>query len=149
LAWLDENLRGGEAVLDYGCGSGILAIAALKLGARNAIGVDIDPQAIMASQENATRNQIDQKNAQFYTAHNELQTTTTDWADMVVANILANPLKVLAPLLMSMTRKGGKIALSGILKDQSEEVEKIYQQWFKMQISGEREGWVLLTGIRK
>ncbi len=149
LAWLDENLRGGEAVLDYGCGSGILAIAALKLGARNAIGVDIDPQAIMASQENATRNQIDQKNAQFYTAHNELQTTTTDWADMVVANILANPLKVLAPLLMSMTRKGGKIALSGILKDQSEEVEKIYQQWFKMQISGEREGWVLLTGIRE
>lgn len=149
LAWLDENLRGGEAVLDYGCGSGILAIAALKLGARNAIGVDIDPQAIMASQENATRNQIDQKNAQFYIAHNELQTTTTDWADMVVANILANPLKVLAPLLMSMTRKGGKIALSGILKDQSEEVEKIYQQWFKMQISGEREGWVLLTGIRE
>ncbi len=151
LAWLDENLRGGEDVLDYGCGSGILAIAALKLGARQAIGVDIDPQAIVASQDNASRNQIEQKKAQFYTAHTELQLvkTTTGWADVVVANILANPLKILAPLLMSMTRRDGTIVLSGILKDQSEDVEKIYRQWFKMRISGEREGWVLLTGTRK
>ncbi len=151
LAWLDENLRGGEDVMDYGCGSGILAIAALKLGARQAIGVDIDPQAIVASQDNASRNQIEQKKAQFYTAHTELQLvkTTTGWADVVVANILANPLKILAPLLMSMTRRDGTIVLSGILKDQSEDVEKIYRQWFKMRISGEREGWVLLTGTRK
>ncbi|MEI8385264.1 MAG: 50S ribosomal protein L11 methyltransferase [Nitrosomonadaceae bacterium] len=151
LAWLDENLRGGEDVLDYGCGSGILAIAALKLGARQAVGVDIDPQAIVASQDNASRNQIEQKKAQFYTAHTELQLakTTTGWADVVVANILANPLKILAPLLMSMTRRGGTIVLSGILKDQSEDVEKVYRQWFKMRNAGEREGWVLLTGTRK
>jgi ribosomal protein L11 methyltransferase len=151
LAWLDENLRGGEDVLDYGCGSGILAIAALKLGAGQAVGIDIDPQAVAASRDNALRNQLDQMKAEFYTAHAAPQVAlaTTAWADVVVANILANPLIVLAPLLMSMTRKGGYIALSGILTDQVEEVERIYRQWFEMRIAGEREGWVLLTGTRK
>ncbi len=151
LAWLDENLRGGEDVLDYGCGSGILAIAALKLGAGHAVGIDIDPQAVVASRDNALRNQLDQMKAEFYTAHSAPQAAvaTAAWADVVVANILANPLIVLAPLLMSMTRKGGCIALSGILRDQAEEVERIYRQWFEMRIAGEREGWVLLTGTRK
>ena len=151
LAWLDENLRGGEDVLDYGCGSGILAIAALKLGAGHAVGIDIDPQAVVASRDNALRNQLDQMKAEFYTAHSAPQAAvaTAAWADVVVANILANPLIVLAPLLMSMTRKGGCIVLSGILRDQAEEVERIYRQWFEMRIAGEREGWVLLTGTRK
>lgn len=151
LAWLDENLRGGEDVLDYGCGSGILAIAALKLGAGHAVGIDIDPQAVAASRNNALRNQLDQMKAEFYTAHTAPQVApaTTAWADVVVANILANPLIVLAPLLMSMTRKGGYIALSGILRDQAEEVERIYRQWFEMRIAVEQEGWVLLTGTRK
>ena len=151
LAWLDENLRGGEDVLDYGCGSGILAIAALKLGAGHAVGIDIDPQAVAASRNNALRNQLDQMKAEFYTAHTAPQVApaTAAWADVVVANILANPLIVLAPLLMSMTRKGGYIALSGILRDQVEEVERIYRQWFEMRIAGEQEGWVLLTGTRK
>ena len=151
LAWLDENLRGGEDVLDYGCGSGILAIAALKLGAGHAVGIDIDPQAVVASRDNALRNQLDQMKAEFYTAHSAPQAAlaTAAWADVVVANILANPLIILAPLLMSMTRKGGCIALSGILRDQAEEVERIYRQWFEMRIAGEQEGWVLLTGTRK
>jgi len=151
LAWLDENLRGGEDVLDYGCGSGILAIAALKLGASHAVGIDIDPQAIVASRDNARRNQLDQMQVEFYTAHTAPQAAlaTAAWADVVVANILANPLIVLAPLLMSMTRKGGHIALSGILRDQTEEVARIYRQWFEMRIAGKQEGWVLLTGTRK
>ncbi len=151
LAWLDENLRGGEDVLDYGCGSGILAIAALKLGAGHAVGIDIDPQAVVASRDNARRNQLDQMQAEFYTPQSAPQAAlaTAAWADVVVANILANPLIVLAPLLMSMTRKGGCIALSGILRDQAEEVERTYRQWFEMRIAGEREGWVLLTGTRK
>jgi ribosomal protein L11 methyltransferase len=151
LAWLDENLRGGEDVLDYGCGSGILAIAALKLGASHAVGIDIDPRAIVASRDNARRNQLDQMQVEFCTAHTAPQAAlaTAAWADVVVANILANPLIVLAPLLMSMTRKGGHIVLSGILRDQAEEVARIYRQWFEMRIAGEREGWVLLTGTRK
>ena len=151
LAWLDENLRGGEDVLDYGCGSGILAIAALKLGAGHAVGIDIDPQAVVASRGNARRNQLDQMQAEFYTPQFAPQAAlaAAAWADVVVANILANPLIVLAPLLMSMTRKDGRIALSGILRDQAEEVERTYRQWFEMRIAGEREGWVLLTGTRK
>lgn len=151
LAWLDENLRGGEDVLDYGCGSGILAIAALKLGAGHAVGIDIDPQAVVASRDNARRNQLDQMQAEFYTPQFAPQAAlaAAAWADVVVANILANPLIVLAPLLMSMTRKDGRIALSGILRDQAKEVASIYRQWFEMRIAGEQEGWVLLTGTRK
>ena len=151
LVWLDENLRGGEVVLDYGCGSGILAIAALKLGAGHAVGIDIDPQAVAASRDNALHNQLDQMKAEFYTPHFETRVVPAieAWADVVVANILANPLIVLAPILMSMTRKGGRIALSGILRDQAEEVECTYRQWFEMHIAGEQEGWVLLTGTRK
>ena len=151
LAWLDENLRGGEDVLDYGCGSGILAIAALKLGAGHAVGIDVDPQAIVASRDNALRNQLDQMKAEFYTPDfaPQVDSVNAAWADVVVANILANPLIMLAPLLMSVTRRGGRIALSGILRDQAEEVEDVYRQWFEMRIAGEREGWVLLTGVRR
>lgn len=151
LAWLDENLRGGEDVLDYGCGSGILAIAALKLGAGHAVGIDVDPQAIVASRDNALRNQLDQMKVEFYTPNFAPQVDSVNAvrADVVVANILANPLIMLAPLLMSVTRRGGHIALSGILRDQAEEVEEVYRQWFEMRIAEEREGWVLLTGVRR
>lgn len=151
LAWLDENLQGGEDVLDYGCGSGILAITASKLGARHVVGVDIDAQAVAASRENAMLNQCDETEMEFHTAH---FATWTDpareaWADVVVANILANPLIMLAPILMRATRQGGHIVLSGILMEQAEEVSHVYQQWFNMHIAGVREGWVLLAGTRK
>lgn len=151
LAWLDENLRGGEDVLDYGCGSGILAIAASKLGARHVVGVDIDAQAVAASRENAMLNQCDETKIEFHAAH---FVTWTDpareaWADVVVANILANPLIMLAPILMRATRHGGHIVLSGILMEQAEEVSRVYQQWFNMHIAGVREGWALLAGTRK
>jgi ribosomal protein L11 methyltransferase len=142
LQWLERHLRGGELVLDYGCGSGILAIAALKLGAGRALGVDIDPQAVLASRQNAEQNQV---SAEFYLpdAAPKLQ------ADVVVANILANPLKVLAPMLAQSVRPGGRIVLSGILAPQAEETLVIYRQWFDMEIAGELDGWACLAGVKR
>jgi ribosomal protein L11 methyltransferase len=151
LAWLDETLQGGEDVLDYGCGSGILAIAALKLGAGHVVGIDIDPQAVAASRANAALNQCDETKAEFFDTHVADRAGRKDeaWVDIVVANILANPLIVLAPLLMRATRKGGHIALSGILAEQAEDVMQIYRQWFDIHVTREQAGWALLTGTRK
>ena len=142
LQWLERNIRGGECVLDYGCGSGILAIAALKLGAGRALGVDIDPQAVVAGKQNTAQNQAA---AEFYLpdAAPKIQ------ADVVVANILANPLKVLAPMLARAVRPGGWIVLSGILAPQKEETLNIYRQWFDIEAAGEMDGWVCLAGVRK
>ena len=147
LAWLDENLQGGEDVLDYGCGSGILAIAALKLGASHVTGIDIDPQAVVASHDNAARNQCDRTQAVFHTA--QVSPAVETCVDVVVANILANPLIALAPVLARATREGGRIALSGILKEQAADVANVYRQWFEMHASREQEGWVLLTGTKR
>ncbi len=151
LAWLDSNLQAGEDVLDYGSGSGILAIAASKLGAGHVVGVDIDPQAIAASRNNAMLNQC-YKNVEFHTAHFEAgagaHNRATDVADVVVANILANPLIMLAPVLIGATRAGGRIALSGILSEQAEDVMRAYRQRFNMRIANEQAGWVLLTGTK-
>lgn len=144
LSWLDVNLQKGDMVLDYGCGSGILAIAALKLGASHVSGIDIDHHAVAASCENAKRNQCDPAKIKFTATHIE---ATTQF-DVVVANILANPLMILAPILVSAIRPGGQIALSGILKEQATEVVSVYEQWFNMQIAGEEEGWILLTGTK-
>lgn len=142
LRWLDQNLRGGESVLDYGCGSGILAIAALKLGAARATGVDVDPQAVQASRDNARLNQVD---AQFFQADQ----ATPQPADIVVANILTNPLKVLAPLLASLTRDGGQIVLSGILGEQAADVAGIYGQWFDCGPPTVEEGWACISGKKR
>ncbi len=152
LAWLDSNLQAGEDVLDYGCGSGILAIAASKLGAAHVIGVDIDPLAVAASRSNAIFNHCE-ANVEFRTADFAAQASTRQRAadvvvDVVVANILANPLIMLAPILTRATRAGGRIALSGILSEQAEEVMRAYRQGFDMRIAQEEAGWVLLTGTR-
>ncbi|MDP2878068.1 MAG: 50S ribosomal protein L11 methyltransferase, partial [Sulfuricella sp.] len=142
LQWLERNILGGECVLDYGCGSGILAITALKLGAGRVLGVDIDPQAVLASRQNAEQNQAA---AEFYLpdAAPKIQ------ADVVVANILANPLKVLAPMLAQAVRPGGRIVLSGVLAPQAEETQAVYRQWFDIDIAGEVEGWVCLAGVKR
>lgn len=141
LQWLERAIRGGERVLDYGCGSGILAIAALRLGAREALGVDVDPLALVAARANAARNRVD---ARFVNTE-----TAPDFeADLVAANILANPLILLAPLLAGYMSKGGRIALSGILEAQAEEVMAAYAPWFAMRVSASDEGWVLLEGLR-
>ncbi|HTF16111.1 MAG TPA: 50S ribosomal protein L11 methyltransferase [Burkholderiales bacterium] len=141
LQWLERHITGGETVLDYGCGSGILAIAALKLGARRAVGVDIDPEAVVAARANAQRNGVA---GEFLEGRAPLTFT----ADVVIANILANPLKLLAPMLASRCRHGGEIALSGILSDQASGVETCYSPWIAFSPLTEAEGWVCLSGVK-
>jgi len=142
LAWLSQTVKKDQSVLDYGCGSGILAIAAKKLGASKVVGTDIDAQAIQASLYNAEQNAVQ---ASFYHA-NDYQ---TEEYDIVVANILSSALSVLAPALAKSCKTGGKIALSGILKEQAEAVSAIYAPWFDMQAPVYMDAWVLLTGSKK
>ncbi len=139
LRWLSRTVRGGESVLDYGCGSGILAIAAARLGAKRVSGVDIDPQAVVAAQDNAAKNGV---KVRFATP----DAVRADPADIVVANILANPLIVLAPIIT--THCAGSLALSGILESQAEEVAAAYSAHFKVEVAEREDGWVLLTGTR-
>ena len=141
LRWLAAHLEPGQSVLDYGCGSGILAIAAAKLGAATVTGTDIDPQAIEASRANAARNGV---GAQFMLP----DALAPDEVDVVVANILANPLRLLAPALAARVRDGGAIVLSGILEDQIAAVSGAYRRWFKLGAWGTDDGWVALTGRR-
>jgi ribosomal protein L11 methyltransferase len=143
LRWLDNNLKGGESVLDYGCGSGILAIAALKLGAARAVGVDVDTQAVTASRDNAVANKVE--NVEFYLPNN----APKDSYDLVVANILTNPLRMLAPLLANATRQGGQIVLSGILESQAKDVMSIYEQWFDLNAPIFEDGWSCLSGLKR
>lgn len=142
LKWLDTQLKGGESVLDYGCGSGILTIAALKLGAGSAVGVDIDEQAIRASKDNAAQNNID---AQFYLPDGLPQ----GQFDIVVANILANPLRMLGEMLAARTKTGGRIVLSGLLEEQADELGGIYGQWFDLEPAIFDEGWACLSGVKR
>ena len=141
LRWLAEKLRGGETVLDYGCGSGILAIAALKLGARRAVGVDIDRQALAAAADNAARNGVA---AEFVGA----DAPPDICADLVIANILANPLKLLAPILSGHCAPGGSLLLSGILEAQANEVIAAYRGLIELKVSAFEDGWVTLLGTR-
>lgn len=141
LRWLDENMRGGEDVLDYGCGSGVLAIAAVKLGAGSVTGIDIDPRAVEASRRNAAQNRVA---ADFYTPDE----APAVQADIVMANILANPLITLASTLAGDTRAGGRVVLSGILRGQADEVAAAFQSWFRIVPASEDEGWVCLEGTR-
>jgi ribosomal protein L11 methyltransferase len=139
LAYLEKTIRGTERVLDYGCGSGILGIAAAKLGAGHVDGVDVDPQAVETTLANAHANGVD-LNAMLPDA------LGAGHYDVVVSNILAQPLIVLAPLLAA---RGARIALAGILDEQAEEVARAYQPWFEMQTAGREERWVLLAGERR
>ncbi|MBZ0091803.1 MAG: 50S ribosomal protein L11 methyltransferase [Sulfuricellaceae bacterium] len=141
LQWLDEHIRGGETVLDYGCGSGILAIAAAKLGAGKTVGIDIDPQAILSSRQNAAMNGVE---IDFFLPDE----APALLADIVIANILTNPLKVLAPLLAGSTRPGGRLVLSGILAPQAGDVLAVYRAWFDIDVYREDDGWVCLGGSR-
>ena len=142
LEWLIKEVNINDHVLDYGCGSGILSIAAKKCGAKEVIGVDIDPQAIIASKHNAQENHVD---IQFYNSESSL----TFEADIVIANILSSALSVLAPIIAKACRPEGKIALSGILKEQVEMLTQIYSAWFNLKKPIEREGWILLSGTKK
>jgi ribosomal protein L11 methyltransferase len=141
LEWLLEHLRAGACVLDYGCGSGILAIAAAKLGAAGVTGTDVDPQALRASADNARLNGA----AASFVAPDAL---APGGYDIVVANILANPLILLAPAIAARVRPGGRLALSGILEPQAGEVAAAYARWFTLRAWRAAEGWALLEGER-
>ncbi|GAB2796366.1 50S ribosomal protein L11 methyltransferase [Halomonas shantousis] len=145
LQWLDGLDLEGHRVLDFGCGSGILAIAALKLGAAHAVGTDIDPQALQASRDNAERNAIDE--ADFTLCYPEqLQQASYD---VVIANILAGPLVELAATIAGSVAPGGQLSLSGILAHQADEVLDTYRQFgLHMQDPAEQDGWVRLSGYR-
>lgn len=140
LRWLSEFPLKGQSVLDYGCGSGILGIAGLKLGASEAIGVDIDPQAVDSTAYNAGNNGVEMPCGlpDFPLAKRQFP--------VVVANILSNPLKVLAPSLCNHVEAGGQLVLSGVLARQAEEVISHYRQWINLAVWAERDGWVCLHG---
>jgi len=141
LEWLETNLEHGQTVLDYGCGSGILAIAAKLLGAGSTDGVDIDEQAVRATEYNAQVNHCDVRAI--------LPDALPDGQyQVVVANILSNPLKVLAPMLANRVAPGGRLVLSGVLERQADEVADAYAPWLKMSVWRSREGWVCLSGQR-
>ncbi len=144
LLWLEAHIDAtqNQSILDYGCGSGILAIAAKKFGAQNVHGVDIDPQAVDVARYNAMQNNV---NIAFSTASETLDFK----ADITVANILANPLKILAPLLAAHTRENGYLVLAGILDEQASEIIRIYQPWFDLAIWKSEEGWACIAGKRK
>lgn len=142
LRWLERNVHGGESMIDYGCGSGILAIASLKLGAARSAGVDIDEQALLAARHNAMHNRAD---VSFHSAAEAVGAP----AHIVVANILAHPLIVLAPVLARLTRAHGRLALAGVLASQAGEVGAAYHPWFDSAVEDEEDGWALLAGVRR
>lgn len=145
LEWLDAQDLHGRSVLDFGCGSGILAIAALLLGAEQAIGTDIDPQALEASRENARRNAIEPGRFPLYLP--EAMPAAT--VDVLVANILAAPLISLARPIRQYLKSGGRLALSGILVEQAEEVRAAYAQDFRLDPLTEKEGWIRISGVKR
>jgi len=142
LAWLERVVRGGDTVIDYGCGSGILAIAAMKLGAARANGVDIDGQALLAARHNAIHNQVQ---INFHGTADVIRQP----ARIVVANILAHPLIVLAPLLARLTAPRGRLALAGLLAAQAGDVRAAYGPWFDFESPEEDAGWMLLSCVRR
>jgi ribosomal protein L11 methyltransferase len=142
LRFLERRIRGGEGILDYGCGSGILAIAAAKLGAARVDGVDVDAQALATARDNARGNGV------------ELQPTLPEGLrggayEIVVSNILAQPLILLAPVLAAHTARGGTLALAGILESQAAEVGAAYAPWLDMRLDSVLDGWALLAGQRR
>jgi len=144
LAWLDEHANEGQVVIDYGCGSGVLAVAASKLGARAAYAYDIDPQALTATRDNSVANDVDVR------VHVvERDADLPKGADILLANILCGPLCDLAPRFAELTAPGGKIVLAGLLATQADEVTRAHAPWFDISPFATRDGWTALTGTRR
>lgn len=142
LEWLERQVQPGCSVLDVGCGSGILAIAAARLGAGHIVGTDIDPQAVAAARRNAAVNGVT-------VSIEDAANFRPGEYDLVVANILANPLQTLAPALCSHVRPGGRLALAGLLDEQADELIAIYAPWLRLDVDGRRDGWTCLAGRRE
>lgn len=143
LAWLDEHANDGQLAIDYGCGSGVLAVAAVKLGARAAHAFDIDPQALTATRDNSDANDVGDK---VHVVERDADLPTG--ADLLLANILCGPLCELAPRFAALTRPGGRIVLAGLLSTQADEVMRAHAPWFDVVPFATREGWTALSGIR-
>lgn len=141
LEWLCEHAKPGRTVLDYGCGSGILGIAAARLGAGPVLGVDIDDKALEAARDNAERNHVE-----MLLAHTSKPLLAS--FDLVVANILTNPLCVLAPLLSGRVGESGRIALSGVLEAQAQQVIDVYRPYIELKVGAIFDGWARLEGVR-
>jgi ribosomal protein L11 methyltransferase len=144
LAWLDEHTRDGQVVIDYGCGSGVLAVAATKLGASAAYAFDIDPQALTATHDNAAANQVETR---VHVVASEAQLPTG--VDILLANILCGPLCELAPRFAALTRPGARIVLAGLLEAQAAEVTRAHAPWFDIAPFATRDGWTALAGCRR
>jgi ribosomal protein L11 methyltransferase len=142
MEWLEQSVKPGQSVIDYGCGSGILAILAQKCGANPVIGIDIDPQAVESARQNSERNRAD-------VTYGLPDDCPAGEFDIVVANILSNPLKLMASMLASKVKPGGRIALSGVLARQADEVAAVYAQYVDISVWREHEGWVCLAGTRR
>lgn len=145
MQWIDQQDLNDLQLVDYGCGSGILGIAALLMGAKKVVGVDIDPQALYATRENAKRNNIAPDSIPVYLPPR----CPNDQVDVVLANILAGPLAELASTLSALTKPGGKICLSGILAVQAEVVMAAYTPWFDFDPVATQDEWVRLTGTKR
>jgi ribosomal protein L11 methyltransferase len=144
LSWLDAHAPVGARVLDFGCGSGILAIAALKLGARRAWCYDIDPQALLATAENAQSNRV--AAATVLCEHIEQLPVALD---VLLANILSGPLCALAECFAALVRPGGQVILAGLMQHQEAEVTAAYDAWFDTRPIAVRDGWVALQAVRR
>ncbi|MEK6426143.1 MAG: 50S ribosomal protein L11 methyltransferase [Burkholderia gladioli] len=142
MEWLEQTVQPGQSVLDYGCGSGILAILAKKCGAGAVTGIDIDPQAVESARHNSERNRTE-------VAYGLPDDCPAGEFDIVVANILSNPLKLMASMLASKVKPGGRIALSGVLARQADEVASVYARYVDISVWREHEGWVCLAGTRR
>ncbi|PXX39582.1 MULTISPECIES: 50S ribosomal protein L11 methyltransferase [Burkholderia] len=142
MEWLEQSVKPGQSVLDYGCGSGILAILAKKCGANPVIGIDIDPQAVESARQNSERNRAE-------VTYGLPDACPEGEFDIVVANILSNPLKLMASMLASKVKPGGRIALSGVLARQADEVAAVYARYIDISVWREHEGWVCLAGTRR
>ncbi|MBR8282912.1 50S ribosomal protein L11 methyltransferase [Burkholderia vietnamiensis] len=142
MEWLEQTVKPGQSVLDYGCGSGILAILARTCGADPVIGIDIDPQAVESARQNSERNHAD-------VTYGLPDACPDGEFDIVVANILSNPLKLMASMLASKVKPGGRIALSGVLARQADEVAAVYARYVDISVWREHEGWVCLAGTRR
>jgi ribosomal protein L11 methyltransferase len=143
MEWLEAHPPQGRSVLDYGCGSGILAMVAKKLGAASVAGVDIDPQAIVSARENSLRNQCE---IDYYLPEAFEPRAQGEAFGVVVANILSGPLKLMAPMLSAHVAPGGSLVLSGVLERQAEEVAAAYAPFIQLTVWAERDGWIALSG---
>lgn len=144
LSWLDQHAGAGQTAIDYGCGSGVLAVAAAKLGVRAVSAYDIDPQALTATRDNAAANGVEGVVSAI-----ERETDLPAGADMLLANILCGPLCELAARFAALVRGGGRIVLAGLLASQADEVTRAHTPWFDIEPFATRDGWTALTGIRR